>query len=271
MPDPSHWFSSLIKAIELEDFHAQAAALDGFSHTMVGFNLDGDAVTSTKFYYVFSLAPADVSGLLGRDLNDEYASLIDRATHIGDCYRLQPGAGLTLTLKFDRFGRSSKGFFLRVKNEISDVSPVLPRFPYLTLSPSDFESGAGEYRMSAQGRLTASRYGYVSDTKSLARIRDVLQPGLGPVSCAEVSNVVGSNESESKVIFIAAGEAITAAVDCVPSWLRGLFGGIDIQYCCPAYSFDGELRSIYVIGRLDRRQFSCSPIHELMRVYGRST
>lgn len=261
----------MVTTIELEGFHAQAAALDGFSHTMVGFNLDGDAVTSTKFYYVFSLAPADVSGLLGSDLNDEYALLIDRATHIGDRHRLKPGAGLTLTLKFDRVGRSSKGFFLRVNNEISDIAPVLPRSPNLTLASSDFEAGAGEYRMSVQGKLTASRYGYVSDTKTLARIRDALRPGLGPVSCVEVSNVTGSNESESKIIFIAAGEEIAAAVDRVPSWLTGLFDGIDIQYCCPAYSFDGELRSIYVIGRLERRQFSCSPVHELMRVYGRAT
>lgn len=254
---------------DFRDFHAAMMRLSErveLGHTMIGFNYLDGSIVSTKFYYVFR----DDVGLRGGfpvpGLEAEYRRAMAHASafHLGA--RLVPGAGLTLTIKFDPLRRVSSGFFFRVVAANDHlVDNIIAMYPELDLGRPDFDAGYGQYVLIQDGTTRTSKYVYLKAVGKLEAWGRRYGIDFSGADCVEIAAADSADKSAQKFITIGLDDRMGSDfLRRVPPAIADCFSGLDYQLCCPAIAPASGQASVYVIGRLNGGKFSCSPVEEMV-------
>lgn len=259
----------ILETADFTRFHRDIMALSrrvGMSHTMVGFNYAGDHILSTKFYYVFQGDVAAAGEFPIPGLREAYAAQWRDASsyHLGA--RLVAGAGLTLAIKFDPALNVTRAFFFRVRRPNDAlVGRVVEQYPELCLAPGDFDDGHGQYVVEEGGRIRTSEYLYLNRVDRLRPWEDTFDVRFSRADCVEIAAAASADRAARKFIAIGLDDRMGPRFrEAIPAPVRQVLAGLDGQLCCPAVAPDGDLRSVYVIGRLRERRFACSPVEALL-------
>ncbi len=204
-------YNSFLKKDEFIEFYNKMIEFEKvmlLNHTMVGFNYTKNEILSTKFYFVF-YGDLPLSNYFPiKELKEDYKSILPYYSKKHLSTKYLPGGGLTLTIKFDAMNKVSKGFYVRVERDNSDLLNRAKKiYSQYHIEDNDFENGYGQYVMLHQDFKEYNQYVYLKSGDKLANLYDI---PFEKADAVEMSSIMTNNDSKpSKIIAIGNSHLVT--------------------------------------------------------------
>jgi hypothetical protein len=230
------------------------------NYSFVGLNYKGEEISSIKFYYVFFnnfSEPFVIS-----ELKEIYEQHIKDVSEKHLTKPLLPGAGITITIKFDAQMNITKGVFFRVnlENQIFKNN-VIKSFSKYNFTDDDFEDGYGQYLLIKNGKITTNEYVYLKNMQKIEAFGEKTGIHFLEAKAVEISSSASKDCCDSKFIALGGSNLIHKRFrNMIPKKITNVFNSDELQYCCPAIHPCEEMYSVYVFGKNILHQDSTNPI-----------
>lgn len=215
-------------------------------YSYFGINFNNNEVTSIKFYYVFFDPLIFKLQFPILELKENFEKSISHSSEHVLQY-LVSGGGITLTIKFDRHGEASMGYYFRKNgNNEMFISNILDCYPNYKLEREDFESGFGEYVMLSKGRTARSEYIYLENKIKFSKFHEETGINYKLANCIEISSANIKIPNSHKFIAIGGTELFGDSFKKnIPTEFTQLTNKIGAQLICPATFLNREKYSCY--------------------------
>lgn len=235
------------------------------NYSFVGLNYKDEEISSIKFYYVFfnhfsePFVISELKEIYDRHIKDVSENHLTKP--------LLPGAGITITIKFDSQMNITKGVFFRVnlENQIFKRN-VIESFSEYNFTDDDFEDGFGQYLLIKNGKITTNEYVYLKNVQKIEEIGEQVGINFLESNAVEISSAASKDCCDSKFIALGGSNLIQERFrNSIPKKITNVFNSDELQYCCPAIHPCEEMYSVYVFGKNILHQNSTNPIDYFLK------
>lgn len=243
---PFKWKNVITEAELFDDRLSLFYKTSELFYSYVGVNYNKNEITSLKFYYVFFDPSIFEFNFPLIALKHDYEKSIERSSSSVFNY-LSNGGGITLTIKFNKYGNSSIGYYLRQQaNDHTYTRNIINNYPELNLTPNDFEQDYGEYCMLIGGRKEKTYYVYLRPSTHLSLIEKACGIKFSSAKGIEISSANINDRSAHKFIAMGGPELIGEDfLKKIPADFLNLTTSTGAKLICPATSINFLNNSCY--------------------------